>query len=144
MHRLRLVFSLPYHIKKVLPGVLSTRQHFLDGHSVNFRCVLVGLDPLVSSVQVLPAQNSFKQSCIVLLAHSLTASILRSHIPFVFCTISLRAAQVSMIFCVLHAHDEHPCLWLNPPATERLRDFHPRECALTRHTNKDSVTTFCL
>ena len=33
-------------------------------------------------------------------------------------------------------HDGHPCLWLTLPATGRLRDFHPKERALTGRTAK--------
>ena len=34
-------------------------------------------------------------------------------------------------FFQIPPHDGHPCLWLNLPATGRLRDFHPTERALT-------------
>ena len=77
-------------------------QRLLNGHSVDSRRSLVGLDPLVGSVQVVPAQYPFKQICTALFLYFLIANTLRSPIPFVFRTISLRAAQVSLIFCVLH------------------------------------------
>ena len=39
-------------------------------------------------------------------------------------------------FLQIPPHDGHPCLWLNLPATGRLRDFHPTERALTGRTAK--------
>lgn len=39
-------------------------------------------------------------------------------------------------FLQILPHDGHPCLWLNLPATGRLRDFHPTERALTGRTAK--------
>ena len=77
-------------------------QRLLNGHPINSRRSLVGLDTLVGPVQVFPAQNPFKQIRTILLLYVLTANTLRSRIPFVFRTCSLRAAQVALIFCVLH------------------------------------------
>ena len=42
--------------------------------------------------------------------------------------------QLCLGFLQIPPHDGHPCLWLNLPATGRLRDFHPRERALTGRT----------
>ena len=39
-------------------------------------------------------------------------------------------------FLQIPPHNGHPCLWLSLPATGRLRDFHPRERALTGRTRK--------
>ena len=60
--------------------------------------------------------------------------------------ISVRQARVLPIrgtfqplksgFLQIPPHDGHPCLWLNLPATGRLRDFHPTERALTGRTAK--------
>ena len=99
---LGLVLSLPYRFQKFFPVFSQPGQRLPNGHSVNPRRSLVGLDPLVGSVQVVPAQNPFMQIRTVLFRCFLTANTLRSRIPFVFRTISLRAAQVSLMFCVLH------------------------------------------
>ena len=40
-------------------------------------------------------------------------------------------------FLQIPLHNGHPCLWLSLPATGRLRDFHPRERALTGRTKID-------
>ena len=101
-YRLRLVLSLPYRFQKFFPVLSQPGQRLLNGHPIDSRRSLVGLDPPVGSVQVVPAQNPFKQIRTVLFLYFLTANTLRSHIPFVFRTISLRAAQVTLIFCVLH------------------------------------------
>ena len=73
-------------------------QRLLNGHPVNSRRSLVGLDPLVGPVQVFPAQDSFKQIRTVLFLYVLTANTLRSRIPFVFRTISLWAARLFAVF----------------------------------------------
>ena len=46
-------------------------------------------------------------------------------------------------FLQIPPHDGHPCLWLNLPATGRLRDFHPTERALTGRTASPAAEQFC-
>ena len=82
---------------EVLPGVLSTRAMPVPQSSRQFRRSLVGFDPLVDSVQVLPAQDPFKQirTAVPFLPncqHSVLPHTLR------FCTISLWAARIFAVF----------------------------------------------
>ena len=64
-HRLRLVFAASDLVKKFLPVFPQPRQGVLHRHSVDARCSLVGLYPLVRPVQIISAQYALQQVCTV-------------------------------------------------------------------------------
>ena len=108
----------PNRFQKFLPVFSQPRQRVFHGHPVDSRRSPVGSHPLVSVVQVSPAQNRLKQSCTVPFADLPSPSTLRSRILFVFRTIPLRAACLLTVFCVLHTG-------LLPSFTKDLRLFSP-------------------
>ena len=101
-HWLRLILSAANLVQKFFPVFPQPRQSILHCHSVNAGCSLIGLYPLVCSVQIASAQNSIKQVCTVRFFGFLSVSTPRSRILLVFRTIPLRAAPVSGVFCFLH------------------------------------------
>ena len=98
MRLFTLVLGFFHCFQKFFPVFSQPGQCLFHRHPVNSRRSLVGFGPLAVSVQVLPAQDPFKQICTVLFLPFLTANTLRSRIPFVFRTISLWAARLFAVF----------------------------------------------
>ena len=97
----------PIGMKKSRPGVLLAclcREEDAGklAEAILRHTTTLGVRRMSLARTLRPAQDPFKQICTVLFLSFLTANTLRSRIPFVFRTISLWAAQASLIFCVLH------------------------------------------
>ncbi len=98
MRLFTLVLGFFHCFQKFFPVFSQPGQCLFHRHPINSRRSLVGFDPLAGSVQVLPAQDPFKQIRTALFLSFLTANTLRSRIPFVFRTISLWAARLFAVF----------------------------------------------